>query len=84
MCVFCVCQVSLEFLPSSAVPGEETTMQLMAEPDSLCGVSAVDQSVLIMRPGKGLTADKVTATLQIDADILEFYSSTPLQNLFHH
>uniref|UniRef100_A0A8C4DSP4 Alpha-2-macroglobulin n=1 Tax=Dicentrarchus labrax TaxID=13489 RepID=A0A8C4DSP4_DICLA len=40
-------KVSLEFSPSSAVPGEETTLQVTAQPDSLCGVSAVDQSVLI-------------------------------------
>uniref|UniRef100_A0A4W6CPT5 Alpha-2-macroglobulin bait region domain-containing protein n=1 Tax=Lates calcarifer TaxID=8187 RepID=A0A4W6CPT5_LATCA len=53
-------KVSLEFSPSSAVPGEETTMQVMAQPDSLCGVSAVDQSVLIKEPGNTLTADKVT------------------------
>ncbi|XP_034459881.1 alpha-2-macroglobulin-like [Hippoglossus hippoglossus] len=58
-------KVSLEFLPSSAVPGEETTMQLKAQPDSLCGVSAVDQSVLIMRPGKGLTADKIFDLLPV-------------------
>uniref|UniRef100_A0A7N8XEA9 Alpha-2-macroglobulin-like n=1 Tax=Mastacembelus armatus TaxID=205130 RepID=A0A7N8XEA9_9TELE len=51
-------KVSLEFSPSSAVPGEETTMQVTAEPDSLCGVSAVDQSVLIKEPGKSLDADK--------------------------
>ncbi|XP_047195468.1 alpha-2-macroglobulin-like [Hippoglossus stenolepis] len=58
-------KVSLEFLLSSAVPGEETTMQLKAQPDSLCGVSAVDQSVLIMRPGKGLTADKIFDLLPV-------------------
>uniref|UniRef100_A0A7N8XFZ9 Alpha-2-macroglobulin-like n=1 Tax=Mastacembelus armatus TaxID=205130 RepID=A0A7N8XFZ9_9TELE len=52
-------KVSLEFSPSSAVPGEETTMQVTAEPDSLCGVSAVDQSVLIKEPGKSLDADKL-------------------------
>lgn len=36
-------------------------MQVMAQPDSLCGVSAVDQSVLIKEPGNTLNADKVTA-----------------------
>lgn len=61
MCVLCVSQVLLEFSPSSAVPGEENTMQLTAQPDSLCAVSAVDQSVLIKEPGKILDADKVTA-----------------------
>ncbi|XP_019950602.2 alpha-2-macroglobulin-like isoform X1 [Paralichthys olivaceus] len=58
-------KVSLEFRPSSAVPGEETTMQVNAQPDSLCGVSAVDQSVLIKSPGKTLTADKIFDLLPI-------------------
>uniref|UniRef100_A0A3Q1IXV1 A2ML1 protein n=1 Tax=Anabas testudineus TaxID=64144 RepID=A0A3Q1IXV1_ANATE len=53
-------KVSLEFSPSSAVPGEKTTMQVTAEPDSLCGVSAVDQSVLIKEPGKGLNYSPVS------------------------
>uniref|UniRef100_A0A671V1T9 Alpha-2-macroglobulin domain-containing protein n=1 Tax=Sparus aurata TaxID=8175 RepID=A0A671V1T9_SPAAU len=54
-------KVSLEFSPSSAVPGEETTLQVTAQPDSLCGVSVVDQSVLIKEPGKTLDKDKVTS-----------------------
>ncbi|KAK2912862.1 alpha-2-macroglobulin-like [Channa argus] len=58
-------KVSLEFSPSSAVPGEETTMQVTAEPDSLCGVSAVDQSVLIKEPGKILDADKIFDLLPV-------------------
>uniref|UniRef100_A0A669D255 Alpha-2-macroglobulin domain-containing protein n=1 Tax=Oreochromis niloticus TaxID=8128 RepID=A0A669D255_ORENI len=40
-------KVSLEFTPSSAVPGEKTNMQVTALPHSLCGVSAIDKSVLI-------------------------------------
>ncbi|TDH15374.1 hypothetical protein EPR50_G00030850 [Perca flavescens] len=51
-------KVSLEFSPSSAVPGEETIMRVTAQPESLCGVSAVDQSVLIKEPGKTLDAAK--------------------------
>uniref|UniRef100_A0A3Q3LRP5 Alpha-2-macroglobulin-like 1 n=1 Tax=Mastacembelus armatus TaxID=205130 RepID=A0A3Q3LRP5_9TELE len=47
-------KVSLEFTPSSAVPGEQVTMTLTAEPHSLCGVSAVDRSVFIKEPGKSL------------------------------
>ncbi|KAK2846830.1 hypothetical protein Q5P01_009829 [Channa striata] len=58
-------QVSLEFSPSSAVPGEETTMQITADPDSLCGVSAVDRSVLIKEPGKILDADKILNLLPV-------------------
>uniref|UniRef100_A0A667Z613 Alpha-2-macroglobulin-like n=1 Tax=Myripristis murdjan TaxID=586833 RepID=A0A667Z613_9TELE len=53
-------KVSLEFKPSSAVPGEENLLQLSASPHSLCGISAVDQSVLIKESGKKLDADKVT------------------------
>ncbi|XP_038548725.1 alpha-2-macroglobulin-like isoform X2 [Micropterus salmoides] len=58
-------KVSLEFSPSSAVPGEETILQVTAQPDSLCGVSAVDQSVLIKEPGKTLNADKIFALLPV-------------------
>ncbi|XP_061924564.1 alpha-2-macroglobulin-like [Entelurus aequoreus] len=58
-------KVSVEFRPSSAVPGEETTLQVKAEPNSLCGVSAVDQSVLIKEPGKTLDADKIFTLLYI-------------------
>ncbi|XP_044209159.1 alpha-2-macroglobulin-like [Thunnus albacares] len=58
-------KVLLEFSPSSAVPGEENTMQLTAQPDSLCAVSAVDQSVLIKEPGKILDADKIFGLLPI-------------------
>ncbi|XP_067450040.1 alpha-2-macroglobulin-like [Thunnus thynnus] len=58
-------KVLLEFSPSSAVPGEENTMQLTAQPDSLCAVSAVDQSILIKEPGKILDADKIFGLLPI-------------------
>uniref|UniRef100_A0A667YWD3 Alpha-2-macroglobulin bait region domain-containing protein n=1 Tax=Myripristis murdjan TaxID=586833 RepID=A0A667YWD3_9TELE len=56
-------KVSLEFNPSSAVPGEENLLQLSASSHSLCGISAVDQSVLIKESGKKLDADKVTARI---------------------
>uniref|UniRef100_UPI0037E96FAE alpha-2-macroglobulin-like n=1 Tax=Semicossyphus pulcher TaxID=241346 RepID=UPI0037E96FAE len=58
-------KVSLEFSPSSAVPGEENTLQITAQPDSLCGVSAVDQSVLIKEPGKTLNTDKIFNLLPV-------------------
>ncbi|XP_059187571.1 alpha-2-macroglobulin-like [Centropristis striata] len=58
-------KASLEFSPSSAVPGEETILQVTAQPHSLCGVSAVDQSVLIKEPGKTLTADKIFNLLPV-------------------
>nr|XP_057935129.1 alpha-2-macroglobulin-like isoform X2 [Doryrhamphus excisus] len=58
-------KVSVDFCPSSAVPGEETKLQVTAKPHSLCGVSAVDQSVLIKEPGKTLNADKIFTLLPV-------------------
>ncbi|KAK2881134.1 hypothetical protein Q8A67_018402 [Cirrhinus molitorella] len=56
-------KVSLQFSPTTAVPGEENTLQISAQPGSLCGLTAVDQSVLIMESGKRLDADKVFTLL---------------------
>uniref|UniRef100_A0A096LYA9 Alpha-2-macroglobulin bait region domain-containing protein n=1 Tax=Poecilia formosa TaxID=48698 RepID=A0A096LYA9_POEFO len=58
-------KISLEFSSSSAVPGEETNLQLTAQPDSLCGVSAIDQSVLIKEPGKTLDAEKIFSLMPV-------------------
>ncbi|XP_011481059.1 alpha-2-macroglobulin-like isoform X2 [Oryzias latipes] len=58
-------KVSLEFSPSSAVPAEQTKLQLTAHPNSLCGLSAIDQSVLIKEPGKTLNADKIFNILPV-------------------
>ncbi|KAM6987443.1 alpha-2-macroglobulin-like [Tautogolabrus adspersus] len=58
-------KVSLEFSPSLAVPGEENTLQLTAQPDSLCGVSAVDQSVLVKEPEKTLDNNRIFDLLPI-------------------
>uniref|UniRef100_A0A8C2BCI5 Alpha-2-macroglobulin-like protein 1 n=1 Tax=Cyprinus carpio TaxID=7962 RepID=A0A8C2BCI5_CYPCA len=41
-------KVSLQFSPAKAVPGEKNTLQLSAQPGSLCGLSAVDQSILTL------------------------------------
>ncbi|XP_073673376.1 alpha-2-macroglobulin-like [Garra rufa] len=57
--------VSLQFSPAKAVPGEKNTLQISAQPGSLCGLSAVDQSVLIMEPGKRLDSDKVFKLLPV-------------------
>ncbi|XP_032446213.1 alpha-2-macroglobulin-like isoform X1 [Xiphophorus hellerii] len=58
-------KVSVEFSPSPAVPGEVTKLQLTSEPNSLCGVSAVDQSVLIKEPGRTLNEDKIFSLLPV-------------------
>uniref|UniRef100_A0A4W5KC92 Alpha-2-macroglobulin-like n=1 Tax=Hucho hucho TaxID=62062 RepID=A0A4W5KC92_9TELE len=59
-------KVLVEFSPSTAVPGEENTLHLSAQPGSLCGLSAVDQSVGIMEPGTRLDADKVTLLTEVN------------------
>ncbi|CAB1348479.1 unnamed protein product, partial [Coregonus sp. 'balchen'] len=77
MCVCHVCHVLVEFSPSKAVPGEEKTLQLSAQPGSLCGLSDVDQSVRIMEPGKGLDSGKVSVTPVHSLD----YTLTPLSDI---
>ncbi|XP_052431626.1 alpha-2-macroglobulin [Carassius gibelio] len=58
-------EVSLQFSPARAVPGEKNTLQLSAQPGSLCGLSAVDQGVLILKPGKRLDAEKIFNLLPV-------------------
>ncbi|XP_073673314.1 alpha-2-macroglobulin-like isoform X2 [Garra rufa] len=58
-------EVSLQFSPAKAVPGEKNTLQISAQPGSLCGLSAVDQSVLILKPGKRLDTDKIFNLLPV-------------------
>ena len=50
---------------------------MTAHPDSLCGVSAIDQSVLIKEKGEILTAEKVTVQInhkQTHTSFTGFYS----------
>uniref|UniRef100_A0A8C8CH89 Alpha-2-macroglobulin-like n=1 Tax=Oncorhynchus tshawytscha TaxID=74940 RepID=A0A8C8CH89_ONCTS len=65
-------KVFVEFSPSKAVPGEETTLQLSAQPGSLCGLSAVDKSVHIMEPGKRLDANKVTELTEVNVNKVSY------------
>uniref|UniRef100_A0A8C1NQK5 Uncharacterized protein n=1 Tax=Cyprinus carpio TaxID=7962 RepID=A0A8C1NQK5_CYPCA len=60
-------KVSLQFSPAKAVPGEKNTLQLSAQPGSLCGLSAVDQSVLIMESGKRLDTEKIFNLLPVQS-----------------
>lgn len=55
-----MCQVSLEFSRPSSVPGRQVGIQIKAEPNALCGLSAVDRSVFIKEPERSLNADNVT------------------------
>ncbi|XP_060799865.1 alpha-2-macroglobulin-like [Neoarius graeffei] len=58
-------KVSLQFLPSNAVPGEKNTVEITAHPGSLCGISVVDQSVFILESGKRLNPDKIFNLLPV-------------------
>ncbi|XP_060743878.1 alpha-2-macroglobulin-like isoform X1 [Tachysurus vachellii] len=58
-------KVSLQFSPSKAVPGEKNTLEVSAHPGSLCGLSAVDQSVFILESGNRLNADKIFNLLPV-------------------
>ncbi|KAJ8001525.1 hypothetical protein DPEC_G00170390 [Dallia pectoralis] len=60
-------KVSAAFSPSNAVPGERNTLKVSALPGSLCGISAVDQSVGIMEPGNRLNDDKIFDLLPVKA-----------------
>ncbi|XP_026110622.1 alpha-2-macroglobulin-like [Carassius auratus] len=60
-------QVSLQFSPPTAVPGEGNVLTVSAQAGSLCGLSAVDQSVRIMEPGRRLNAEAVFNLLPVRA-----------------
>ncbi|XP_077311740.1 alpha-2-macroglobulin-like [Lithobates pipiens] len=52
-------KVSVGFSPDEVLPGSDVSLQVQAAPGSLCGLRVVDQSVVLMKPDKELTADKV-------------------------
>ncbi|XP_073541261.1 pregnancy zone protein-like isoform X2 [Phyllobates terribilis] len=52
-------KVSTEFSPDEVLPGSDVSLQVQADPGSLCGLRVVDQSVVLMKPEKELTAEKV-------------------------
>ncbi|XP_039516503.1 murinoglobulin-1-like isoform X1 [Pimephales promelas] len=56
-------QVSLQFSPATAVPAEGNVLMVSAQAGCLCGLSAVDQSVRIMEPGRRLSAERVSVCL---------------------
>ncbi|XP_040293170.1 alpha-2-macroglobulin-like [Bufo bufo] len=52
-------KVSSGFTADELLPGSDVSLQVEAAPGSLCGLRVVDQSVVLMKPEKELTADKV-------------------------
>ncbi|XP_036379386.1 alpha-2-macroglobulin-like [Megalops cyprinoides] len=61
-------KVSLQFSSPQQLPGEKTSLELQAQPGSLCSLRAIDQSVLLKKPEKELNAKAV-------------YDQLPLQRL---
>nr|XP_055052356.1 alpha-2-macroglobulin-like [Misgurnus anguillicaudatus] len=76
-------KVSLQFSPATAVPGEANTIQLSAQPGSLCALSAVDKSVHILEPGKRLDADKILNLLPVRSVSEYPYQTEDEQPCFH-
>ncbi|ROI16513.1 Alpha-2-macroglobulin-like protein 1 [Anabarilius grahami] len=58
-------KVSLQFSPATAVPAERNVLTVSAQAGSLCGLSAVDQSVWILEPGRRLSAKMVFDLLPV-------------------
>ncbi|KAM5140421.1 alpha-2-macroglobulin-like [Mantella aurantiaca] len=52
-------KVSVGFSANEVLPGSDVSLQVQATPGSLCGLRVVDQSVVLMKPDKELTIDKV-------------------------
>ncbi|XP_055082249.1 alpha-2-macroglobulin-like protein 1 isoform X1 [Periophthalmus magnuspinnatus] len=52
-------KVEVEFTPSQGVPGEDASLRVTGHSSSLCGISAIDQSVLIQEPGKYLKPEMI-------------------------
>uniref|UniRef100_A0A8C2BBK7 Uncharacterized protein n=1 Tax=Cyprinus carpio TaxID=7962 RepID=A0A8C2BBK7_CYPCA len=76
-------KVSLQFSPAKAVPGEKNTLQLSAQPGSLCGLSAVDQSILTLESGKRLDSDKIFNLLPVQSVSDYPYSVEDEQECLH-
>uniref|UniRef100_A0A8C1P140 Alpha-2-macroglobulin-like n=1 Tax=Cyprinus carpio TaxID=7962 RepID=A0A8C1P140_CYPCA len=76
-------KVSLQFSPAKAVPGEKNTLQLSAQPGSLCALSAVDQSVLILESGKRLDTDKIFNLLPVQSVSSYPYTVEDQQECLH-
>ncbi|XP_009706176.1 PREDICTED: alpha-2-macroglobulin-like protein 1 [Cariama cristata] len=52
-------KVELGFSMPEALPDSEVDLQLLAAPGSTCAVWAVDQSVLLLKPGKELSSSSI-------------------------
>uniref|UniRef100_A0A8C9QQ96 Alpha-2-macroglobulin-like n=1 Tax=Scleropages formosus TaxID=113540 RepID=A0A8C9QQ96_SCLFO len=58
-------KVSLKFSSSQELPGEKTSLEVKADPGSLCSLRAIDKSVLLMEPHQDLTIDSIYSQLPV-------------------
>ncbi|KAI7792335.1 alpha-2-macroglobulin-like protein 1 [Triplophysa rosa] len=58
-------KVSLTFSSSMAMPKDTTTLNLKAQPGSLCSIRSIDQSVLLLKPEAQLNAAFVFGMLPV-------------------
>ncbi|XP_060736639.1 alpha-2-macroglobulin-like protein 1 [Tachysurus vachellii] len=58
-------KVSLNFSPSTELPGDQASLMLKAAPGSLCSVKAIDQSLLLLQPEKELSIQSVFNMLPV-------------------
>ncbi|XP_059815339.1 alpha-2-macroglobulin-like protein 1, partial [Hypanus sabinus] len=64
--------VQLQFSSLDGLPGTPISIDLRAEPGSLCGLRVVDQSVLLLKPEKELTIDSIYSSLPM-ADLHQYH-----------
>ncbi|XP_062903321.1 murinoglobulin-2-like [Mobula hypostoma] len=65
-------QVQLKFSSSEELPGTLIDVELRAQPGSLCGLRVVDQSVLLLKPEKELTANSIYSSLPM-SDLSDYH-----------
>ncbi|XP_027023848.2 alpha-2-macroglobulin-like protein 1 isoform X2 [Tachysurus fulvidraco] len=58
-------KVSLDFSPSTELPGDQVSLMLKAAPGSLCSVKAIDKSLLLLQPEKALSIQSVFNMLPV-------------------
>uniref|UniRef100_A0A8C5QPB5 Alpha-2-macroglobulin n=1 Tax=Leptobrachium leishanense TaxID=445787 RepID=A0A8C5QPB5_9ANUR len=70
-------KVSVGFSRDEVLPGSDMSLQIQADPGSLCGLRVVDQSVTLMEPEKELTAEKVRYSLNKNSGSVVLHKSAP-------
>ncbi|KAG8180424.1 hypothetical protein JTE90_022773 [Oedothorax gibbosus] len=65
-------KVSFKFADQVKQPGQNTSIQIAASPNSLCGVRAIDKSVTLLNNNNQLTKDKIFQLIN-DMNIDDYY-----------